>query len=278
MDGDAFDRLARTLGIIGSRRAALGALIAAGIASAGGSASAKRRHRGKRKAGRRVTAQAACANPGPGTNLDGCDFSGQELSGVDLSRASLRGANFSGANLTDANLSSSNARRARFSQARLCGAKVRSANLLGATFAAADLTGADFALSNCTATDFANAVFCRTKLCNGSVREPDCTRCCLACGPCQVCESGRCVAVPNRTVACDGTPLVNRGASDCAEPGTKGVCVDGQCSCGPQIYDPGTNTCSCAPGECSPGTCCAVTQLCASDFGIGSSTFCTDCV
>ena len=73
---------------------------------------AKKKHRRPEKRG--LQAQATCAKPGPGKNLDGCDFSCDDLSWKNLNGSSVRGTIFTRANLTHAKLLCSTARDARF--------------------------------------------------------------------------------------------------------------------------------------------------------------------
>jgi uncharacterized protein YjbI with pentapeptide repeats len=235
MDDERFDALSRTLGNAASRRGVLGLL--AGIAGLGMDAGAARRHHRARGAG--VQAQAACANPGPGKNLDGCDFSGQDFSGRSLRGSSLRGTRFTDAILRGTNLSDSNAKGANFHNANLCGANLSASTLKEADFTDATLTRADLHASSCGGADFTGAIFCRTRGCNGQLINPSCTGCCADadCSGGDVCVDGACVPP-----SCPG-------------------CVDGTCQTGDQWGQCGANGVTCA--ACAVGqTCAAATHTC----------------
>ena len=102
-----------------------------------------------RRAGTGSVQAQASAEPGPGKNLDGCDFSGQDFSGRSLRASSLRGTLFTSATLRGTNLSDSNAKGANFHDATLCGANLSSSTLTNADFTGADLTKADLHASAC---------------------------------------------------------------------------------------------------------------------------------
>lgn len=204
MDHDQFDALARLLAATPSRRMALGALLGGGLAGVAGVGEAKRKRR--RTRGRRVAAQAAdCANPGPGTNLAGCDFRGDDFSGASLTGANLTGTIFVDATLVTTNLSGVSAKGARFADADLCGARLRSSVLKNADFRGADLTRANLRASVCAGALFTAATFCRTVGCDGAVRDDGCPNgvdpndvCCTN-GDCvdgQTCEDGVCTGCP----------------------------------------------------------------------------------
>jgi hypothetical protein len=236
MDDRAFDRLARLLGGVGTRRGALGFLLATGLAGGAGTTIARRKHHGrasKRPPGKGapVKAQGAdCGNPGPGANLNGCHFEGRDLSGKDLSGSRLVAAKFARANLCSADLSSS--------------------NLKNADFTGANLTRADLGSSSCKGIRFdAATTFCRTIACDGTIRDDDCPAgvdpaavCCddddcaagqtcdvargvcgcPPCPPCTICNgSGQCVPCPG---CCDAAGACQPGASiaACGEGG--GTC------------------------------------------------------
>lgn len=100
-------------------------------------------------------------------------------------------------------------------------------------------------------------------------------QCGVTCPTCQTCTSGLCQAVANNTVACDGSPLF---AGVCAFDGL-GVCVDGACSCAGLVYDPNSNRCLCTAeqvADCAsqPGFTCCVESVCTS--ATGTLTFCCD--
>jgi hypothetical protein len=219
MDDASFDRLARILGSAGTRRSALGAALGAAMIAGLGVAEAKKgRGRGrvsKRRRGEtgRVSAAAAdCFSPGPGSNLNRCNFDGQNLAGVDLSSSSMVGTSFRGANLCGADLSSSQLRNADFRGLPL-----------GMTVPT-NLTLADLSSSGCRGTRFdAYTVLCRTKTCNGVINNRDCPDgidprlvCCTSadCGIGQECARGRCQGVEAERigvteVTADGVRLVS---------------------------------------------------------------------
>lgn len=156
MDHESFDRLARLLGSGGSRRAALGAVAGASVLGASGITNAKPRKRKQRSGRDRVNMQAAdCFSPGPGSNMNGCDFSGTSLRAMDLSGSTMVGT--------------------KFNQADLCGADLSSSQLRNAQFNGAFLFRADLSGSGCRGVQFdADTVFCLTKTCNGAIRNDDC--------------------------------------------------------------------------------------------------------
>ncbi|MFN8594150.1 MAG: pentapeptide repeat-containing protein [Thermomicrobiales bacterium] len=195
MDARHFDRLSRCIGATTSRRAAMAALIGAGLAGGMGESGAKGKkpERGKRKtathgkAHARVGAEATCASPGHGQNLAGCDFTNQDLEERDLASSMLKGAIFRGANL--------------------CGATLRASQLKNADFRgfaepgrATILYKADLSLSSCGGAQFNDRTLsCGTKLCNGSISNRDCPGgidpadlCCNCDGPNQFCDHGTC--------------------------------------------------------------------------------------
>jgi hypothetical protein len=156
MDQAMFDRLARSIGSVGSRRSALAVLGGVGFVGASRAATARSRNRKQRNRKERVSAQAAdCFSPGPGSNLNGCDFTGAILQAMDLSGSTMVGAKFNEANLCGADLSSSQLRNARFN--------------------GAFLFRTDFSGSGCRNVRFdADTFFCLTKTCNGVIRNDDC--------------------------------------------------------------------------------------------------------
>lgn len=196
MDARHFDDLAKHLG---SRRAAIGGLLAGLLLPLEAAARKKGKQRkrtgkdrdkgkGKGKATKHkdATAEAepcwragACI-PKKGANVSRCDLGGYspsatlDCTGCNISRANLHGANLSGANLTRANLSGS------------C--------LVDATLSGATTTNS---------TNLYNAIFCNTVMADGSINNSGCnlgTPCCPTCGPTrpctganEVCSGGRCV-------------------------------------------------------------------------------------
>ena len=185
MDHDAFDRLTRLLGMAGSRRAALAALLGGGALGAAESVLGKGRGKKKdtnkhkkrkepaKKRGKprranqaqptppdppetdEIAAEATCSSPGPSSNLNNCNFTGQDLDLVDLSSSSMKST--------------------RFNNASLCGADLSSSTLTNAEFNGANLTKADLGSSSCRGLKTNAATrFCRTRLCSGAIDNSDC--------------------------------------------------------------------------------------------------------
>ena len=298
MDCNTFDGLTKLLAASPSRRTALGVLLGAGLAGKLGAAEAKKDRTKKRQGGRKATggadvsAQADCLSPGRGSAISRCDYTGEDFSGQDLSSSQMVGTIFRDATLVGTDLSSSGAKNAVFAGADLICADLRSANLGGADFRGADLTGATLKSSSGCATALFNTAttFCATTMCNGAVRNDDCPGgipaavCCSAddeCGTCLACVGGACQAAPDRSVACDGSPLVPSVSDMCTIHAGTGVCFGGACNCGAGSYDAPANACRCdAEGEefCRTHDCreCSVREICLSASG-GSSTT-TACV
>ena len=246
MDGRHFDDLARNLS---SRRTAIGGLLAGLLLPVGAAArkkgkdqQRKRKGKGKGKDKQRVTAQATCWRAGAcipkkGSNVSQCDLAGYDApdelncTGCILSRANLRGADLTGVNFTRANLS-------------------------GACLVNADFSDATFANN----TNLYNAIFCNTKMPDGSINDSGCqsgTACCPTCDAAHLCESGCC-----NGLTCGACPA----GSTCGggNPGTPGICgcTPGTCeslnACGPNVQDGcgGTLTCDpCEPETCGAGFC-----------------------
>jgi uncharacterized protein YjbI with pentapeptide repeats len=317
VDQDQFDRLSR-LSAAGTRRDALRLLVSAaaiGVAAKVGIAEGKKRRKGARKRNR-VRGQLAdfctniclnCANKPirPGANLSRCDFDDETfLDGLNLASANLSRACFARSELRAATFNGANVSGVCFADADLTGASFRGANVSQAVFCGADLTGADFRGSRVTTAQLACAtVGCNTILPNGKPAvscqadetccagvcadlqtDPgNCGSCGNACGVCQTCESGECVAVPDNTVACDGSPLEVDGATVCTtRPGT-GICTGGTCNCGSGIPT-GTPACLCNGlqiNECledpPPDTCCRVERICRTGVVNDTTTICVEC-
>ena len=117
-----------------------------------------------------------CANPGPGKNLNGCDFAGEDFSGQDLSGSSISDATFRNAELFDTDLSDTTMRRTTFRGANLCSANLSSSSLNRADFRGStgpdgrptNLTRANLRGSSCGGVLFNNqTIFCQTITCNG---------------------------------------------------------------------------------------------------------------
>jgi hypothetical protein len=207
MDQESFDRLARVMGTIGSRRAAMGALLGAGLAGTLGVADAAKKDRNKkRRSGRgkaQVSAQAAdCLSPGPSTNISECNYEGDNFSGDDLSGSRMVRTIFRDADMILTNLSSSNAKEANFRGANLRGADLSSSTLRNADFRGipepifpdrpTDLTCADLSSSACGGIQFNGlTIFCQTKLCDGTIDNSDCSGTPpVCCGPNGECPLG----------------------------------------------------------------------------------------
>ena len=263
MDRNQFDALTRVLASTPSRRGALGALLGAGLAGIAGSSEAARRNR-KGKKGRRVSAQAAdCLSPGPGTNLNRCNFNQANFVRADLSGSSMAGTRFRGANLCGADLSSSQLRDADFR------------GLPTGMVQPTNLTLADLSSSGCRGIRFDEyTILCQTKTCNGAISNRDCPDgiavCCgdSDCPVNGVCDRGRCETVcpPGRVAlstggcayscetfadcaavspSCAACVATDRGVSVCVSSFTSGSCT--------------SNPDSCEFGQvCSGGTCVTI--------------------
>ncbi|MFN8593179.1 MAG: pentapeptide repeat-containing protein [Thermomicrobiales bacterium] len=261
MDDNNFDRVARVVGGALSRRAALGVLLAAlvpgrGDVAARGSGkrpgNARGRGRGKNDAGRgrrKTRAEAVCYGGSPcavtsSANLANCDFGGS---------SALKNANCASCNLSGANLKNANA----------AGVNLKNANLAKACLVDANLTGATMSGS----TNLSGALFCRTKMPNGTINNAGCGKsasCCQTCvaiggvcgagGDCcggAACQNGVC-ACPVGTINCHGAckeccsdANCSGSRSKCCKGICKGCCGDGDC---------GGNTPLCCNGACQ--SCC----------------------
>ena len=281
MDPSRFDGLVRSLGTSASRRRALLGLLAgltgAGVSSIDGEAKAghgrhhggnardrKRRREERAKNDNRgkaqsrtdrgsVKAQSACypgttCTVGPGKNLSKCDLADS---------AALKGKNCKGCNLSKVNLRGADARNADLTNANLGKTCLVETNFRGATLAG---------------VNFEDAIFCRTIMPNGTVRNDGCasaTTCCPTCiaideacgtgigGSCcnnGTCQNGLCApCVP----ACTGK---QGGPDGCGVGGTCGACpggstcdeTSGQCSCVPDCTNVECGSDGCG-GTC--GTC-----------------------
>jgi hypothetical protein len=224
-----------------------------------------------------VQTQATCAKPGPGKNLDGCDFSGQDLSGKNLNGSSLRGTLFTGATLRGTNLSDSNAKGATFHDAKLCGANLSASTLTNTDFTDADLTKADLHASACKGADFTGATLCQTKTCNGKVDNSGCPS-----GSATICcADADCPAsTPTcRNHQCSGCATDN----DCGahQRCCGGACVTGVCCTGTDCGPRGNNCVSAGGGPadciCGTGSLCPATQTCCpADAGATNAGACVD--
>ena len=282
MDAVRFDAIARSLATRATRRRALAASIGAGLAGVASTATAgkngNRKHKNKNKQqnkrrGNRgqPDAQGSCADPGPGSNLDGCDFAGRDFSGQDLSGSEINDATFRNAVLVDTDLSGSDMARTSFRGANLCGATLSSSSLVNADFRGStgsdgrptNLTRADLRSSKCKGTLYdANTIFCGTKTCNGAVRNDGCPAgvapadvCCLDtdCPTGEVCRQGVCVCEGCRNG--DTCPAGDAWSQCGADGALCRACNDGQvCAAGRQSCV----ACSISSSERVGGTFCEV--------------------
>jgi hypothetical protein len=270
VDRDRFDSLTRVLATTPSRRAALGALLAASVAAVPGLTDARNKKSKNRKKDRKnarkktpavaapaveasISAEAVvCQPPRHSANLSGCNYNNDDLSGADLSSSRMVGTSFRGTNLCGADLSSS---------------QLKNADFRG--FAAGNvtnLTNADLHSSGCAGIlTNSRTIFCNTIGCDGEVINPDCAATC-ACTPTTCAEEGvECGVIPDgcgETLTCGpcSAPEVCCLGSGltCATSGTCNACLD---------------TC---PDRC--GVCNLLADgstLCGS--GAGSGTSCSPC-
>ena len=296
MDRERFDALARLLATTGSRRAALGVLLGAGLFGQSPDLLAKpgkgkgkdrgqdRKRRGKRGRNDRGDEQdpgsavesgcgtKQCDPPEPGSTRSGCDFNGfrgasfagQDLHGSVFRRIDGRGTSFAGTDARGTVFAEACLRSASFRGARLGGSTWGGACLVDADFTGADLGGDAGALSG--------ALLCRTVMPNGTVNNRDCGRDTEICrssiggvgpGPCT--GPSDCQDLPCRTKACTDGNCVYEPVSD--GPSPNGLC-DTRC-CG--RHDETTNEAHCCPAShtvCTEaGRCCR--PLAPGDCGLG---------
>ena len=186
MDRERFDILTRMFASPNTRRAALGALLTAGLSiSVPRALSRDKRHKRKSKGLRKrqakggspVVSQAVdCLSLGHGVSVSCCSYVGEDHSGENLSSSTMVGTVFTNDVLIETDFSSSNLRNAVFRNAVMCRADLRSSSVRGADFAGADLTAVSFRSSGgCTTATFTAATtFCGTVMCNGTVRNDAC--------------------------------------------------------------------------------------------------------
>jgi hypothetical protein len=250
MDRDRFDALTRLLASSGSRRAALGALLGAGLVGASldalakkngkkdrGQAKDKRTKKRKQQRKNRARAEAAagccksgnCA-PGTGKNLTRCCFEGQILTKKSFKSSNLTEANFTGANLTNANFASTNMTRACLVGATITGANFKSANLSG-------------------------VIRCRTITDTGE----DNSGCHLGTPCCPTCTSDAQCGADER--CCDGRCI----AGACCGDREQGTCASGELCCDRQCV---SGVC-CDAADCRPRG-----NLCVSAGGGPTSCIC----
>ena len=179
MDRDTFDGIARLLGGSGTRRAALGALLAGSVFGAGierGSAAKRRRRRQRRKkqSNQPKTCFGAnvCPPPETGNDFDECDFSNTTIFvGANAGGSSFRRANFANADMDGANLQGTLFRDANLAGASMVGVDVKGANFPGACLLDTDLTGH---ITVPGETPFALSFACNTKVGPGQFVDRDC--------------------------------------------------------------------------------------------------------
>jgi hypothetical protein len=306
MDHESFDRIVRLLGQPGSRRAALGALLGTGALGAVEGALGKgkgkdkakngcgkdrdKNHRAKQKNQAppaddgAVAIEATCGSPGPSSNLNGCNFSGDDLDGFDLSGSNMKNTNFNGASL--------------------CGADLSSSTLTNADFRNANLTKADLHSSGCKGIKFNAATrFCQTKTCNGAIDNSDCPGGAAVCCATDDCEDRACFVRACTNSACaydrqdDGEPgnlcpapreCCNGNCcpdghkccgdtcipnDQCCGPNGRAGCPSGQTCCGGNVCSECCNGnqagCAaesvCCGTECISGACCGTFQKCETE-------------
>jgi acyl carrier protein len=275
MERRSFDSLARLVARQQSRRSAVAAVFRAALLASipflsGDDGEAKRRRGGngshkKAKAGRRhsdrgdkqrVHAEAVCY---PTTRCSGrfgaflakCDFGGSHVFangscvGCTLNQANLRGAQAAGVTFTAVNLS-------------------------GACLVDADFSGGSFLGVNTL-----GAIFCRTRMPNGSLNNSGCskgTSCCPTCDGDHPCPSGQvCVDGSCRAGDC-------RGAEQCSPSGN--ICEAFQCRCGDGGACSGTTPHCCGDGldadcqQCCVSANCGGGETCCSGTCVPTSRLC----
>lgn len=246
MDGQHFDALARQ---VGSRRTAIGAMLAGLLLPLEAAAHKQRRDKRKRGRGRRRGGAPgnSCWRPGAcipriGANVSRCDLEGStafenlNCTGCNISRANLRGVKARGATLSVANLS-------------------------GSCLVNADFTGATFAKT----TNLANATFCRTIMPDGTVNNSGCgsdSECCPTC-----IQQGEACG-QNITGSCCGDLQCKNGT---CQPCTPETCASLGNVCG-QRADGCGNTITCLCGvtstpACSNGVCTSCSAVCGETCG-----------
>ena len=185
MNYESFDVVARLLGGAGTRRTALGALLAGAALRAGqepeAAAKRRRRRRKKKQPNRPKVCYGAsvCETPEPGKDFDGCDFSGTEVF-VDANAggSSFRRANFADAIMDDADLQGS-----KFLNANLANASLRRVDVRGASFRGACLLNTDFTGLTFEGPVLGDAIQCNTRVSATAVLNRDCNNlppCCQA--------------------------------------------------------------------------------------------------
>ncbi len=284
MDRDRFDALTRLLATTGSRRAALGALLGAGllartpvVLAKPGKNRKRRKKRGHKARGGQEPGPAPepccgtkhCAPPEPGSTRSQCNyagrsFAGQEHDGSTFRRIDGRFANF---DVTDN-------RGSIFAEACLNGATFRGAKLGGSTWGdacllAADFTGADLGGDSAT---FDDALFCGTIMPDGTRNDRDCaieTGCCFGarggaqtCGTAADCPDAACQAkfCDSPCPSCIAICSYDDGFSGPSPNGLCAtVCCTGECCPSDAYVCDGSDEC-CLPGsptDCDQSGACA---------------------
>jgi hypothetical protein len=264
MDHEAFDRLIRALGVPGTRRSALAALLGTGVAGSASIAEAAKKGKGKgkkrkrdRKKARKQTHAAAVPRNcftndkcpiGKQKNAHDCNFeeSTAFTPGLNLTLFNASGANFRGV------VSSSN-----FTQA----------NLHDACLVDANFSGADW-----TRINTSGAIFCRTTMPNGDINDSGCrngTRCCPTSTTTTTTNTTTTTQAPTTTTGIciePNQPCNPSGGPSCCNGRT---CGGGAVGCGGQPI-----CCSEVGGPCPSGNAC---ECCGaapgSNVGCNNSTF-----
>ena len=284
MDARHFDRLTRSLAAGSSRRTVLAGLLAgilAPIVSVG--ARAADRHHGKRKhkgrgtdkgkshgRRRKTNAQAVPARcfgsgaclPGPAAYLAKCDFTDSNV---------LENVNCTGCNLSDSSLLRADASGANFNKA----------NLSRVCLVDADLTSATINAS----TNLLGAVFCRTKMPNGSINNSGCTKATGCCPTCvepgnSGCNVGGCCAgnVCCNNVCCQAGDVCNTNKipNACCTPVPNAVACANKC--GPGVSDGCVGTYDCGDVCSNPTPICSASthtcEACTSNGQCGVDNVC----
>jgi hypothetical protein len=226
-----FDTIARLFATRGSRRLALsllagGALLQRDLAA---SLAKKDRQQRRRRQRRRRRKDNADTNPascypgascliGPGSDLEGCDFTGS---------TAFRQRDLRGSKLTNTNLTRVDALGADFQGADLGGACTVGANLFEAKLDGADLR---------------DAIICNTLMPDGSINTSGCAQA-TAC--CPVCSGGNCA--PQGTCTPLGNICVPIFGKDCCDPS----------ECIQILYSSKVPIAACQKGPCSSTAQCA---------------------
>lgn len=207
-----------------------------------------RKRRGKKPRGRQdqdtgqqpasCCGSRSCAPPRRGGTRSGCDYAGQSFAGQDI-----HGSIFRGVDGRDADFNDTDNHGSVFAGACLQGATFRGANLKGSTWDGACLFEADLRNADLGGESavLAGALFCGTRMPDGSLNDRDCasaTACCQ-----------RRLATPGPGCDCTG--------KQCGPDGCGGTC--GTCPAGEACN--GAGACICTPQSCPDG-CCDGAQVC----------------